>query len=268
MTRLLASIVFLLSAVLLAGAQDPTPATKPSSISGTVVKEPGSEALKKVLVQVIAERAGESYTASTDADGQFNIENIAPGRYRVFLERTGFVGINERGLKSDTNVFTVQAGQAVEGLLFRMLSTAVITGRVTDEDGDPMSGISLFAQRKRPGKTARESVASGTTNDHGEYRLFGLFPGQYWIVAMPPPDFRDYERPHKKSPSGANSADTQNDSADANDAQPETRYLTTYYPGTYDAMQASSVALKAADEMPVNFTLAPARTYRVRGIVT
>ena len=33
-------------------------------------------------------------------------------------------------------------------------------------------------------------------------------------------------------------------------------------------MQASTVTLKAGDEMPVNFTLAPARTYRVRGIVT
>ena len=33
-------------------------------------------------------------------------------------------------------------------------------------------------------------------------------------------------------------------------------------------MQASTVTLKAGDEMPVNLTLAPARTYRVRGIVT
>jgi len=235
-----------------------------------VVKEPGSEPLKKVLVQVVAEnqQAGGNYTASTDADGHFRIENVVPGRYRLFLERTGFVGVNERGLKSDTNVVTIRVGQNADGLLFRMLATAVVTGRITDEDGDPMSGVAVLAQKKKPGKTARENVASGTTNDLGEYRLSGLFPGQYWIVAMPPPDFRDYERPHKKSPSGANSADTQNDSADANDAQPETRYLTTYYPGTYDAMQASSVALKAADEMPVNFTLAPARTYRVRGIVT
>jgi hypothetical protein len=33
-------------------------------------------------------------------------------------------------------------------------------------------------------------------------------------------------------------------------------------------MQASAVTLKAGDEMPVNFTLVPGRTYRVRGIVT
>ena len=70
---------------------------------------------------------------------------------------------------------------------------------------------------------------------------------------MPPPDFRDYEKQEKAS---------------AGEGQPDTRYVNTYYPGTYDAMLASSVTLKAGDEMPVNFTLVPARTYRVRGIIT
>ena len=52
------------------------------------------------------------------------------------------------------------------------------------------------------------------------------------------------------------------------EAQTETRYVKTYYPGTADDSQASPVALKAGDEMPVNLTLVPTRTYRVRGIVT
>jgi protocatechuate 3,4-dioxygenase beta subunit len=262
MKRSLALVFFILSAWCVASAQQPSPSTNASSISGAVVKEPGSEPLKKVLVQVIAEnqKEGGNYTASTDTDGHFHIENVAPGRYRIFLERTGFVGTNERGLKSDTNIFTAQPGQSVDDLLFRMVPTAVITGRITDEDGDPMSGVTVFAQRKKPGKTAREGAASGTTNDLGEYRLSGLFPGQYWIVAMPRPDFRDYDQPSKKS-QNSNPDDIQGG------AQPETRYLTTYYPGTYDAMQGSAVTLKAGDEMPANFTLVPARTYRVRGIV-
>ncbi|MGD0601091.1 MAG: carboxypeptidase-like regulatory domain-containing protein, partial [Terriglobales bacterium] len=105
---------------------------------------------------------------------------------------------------------------------------------------------------------AREAVGSGATNDLGEYRLAGLFPGQYSLMAMPPPDFRDYETQQEKSPPSGN----------LGDAQPDTRYVSTYYPGTYDAVQASILTLKAGDEMPVNFTLAPARTYRIRGIVT
>jgi hypothetical protein len=250
----------LLSAWLLASAQEPAPAAKATSIAGTVVQEPGSLPLKKVLVQVVAEdqKQGGNYTASTDADGRFQIESVVPGRYRLFLERTGFVGVNGRGLKSDVNVVTVQAGQSLEDLLFRMLPTAIISGRITDEDGDPMSEVRVVVQKKKPGKATRETAGTAATNDLGEYRLAGLFPGQYWIVAMPPPDFRDYERQQEKSPQGDNQGN----------ARPDNRYVTTYYPDTYDAMQASSVKLKAGDEMPVNFTLVPAITYRVRGIVT
>jgi protocatechuate 3,4-dioxygenase beta subunit len=260
MTRSLALAFFILSAFVFASAQEPASTAHASSIAGSVVKEPGSQPLKKVLVEVVAEnqKEGGNYTASTDADGRFHIENVVPGRYRVFIEKTGFVGVNAHGLKSDTNVFTVQAGQVVEDLLFRMLPTAVISGRITDEDGDPMSGVRVVALKKKPGKSARESVGTEATNDLGEYRLAGLFPGQYWIVAMPPPDFRDYEK-QEKSLVGE---------AQAGQGQPDTRYVNTYYPGTYDALQASAVTLKAGDEMPVNFTLVPARTYRVRGIIT
>ena len=255
MKRSLVLAHFILSAFVLASAQESVPAPHASSIAGTVVKEQGSQPLKKVLVQVVAEnqKEGGNYTASTDADGHFHIENVLPGRYRIFIERTGFVGVNEHGLKSDVNVFTVQAGQAVDDLLFRMLPTAVISGRITDEDGDPMAGVVVIALKKKPGKSTRESVGTVGTNDLGEYRVAGLFPGQYWIVAMPPVDFRDYEKQEKSL---------------AGEGQPDTRYVNTYYPGTYDAMQASAVTLKAGDEMPVNLTLVPARTYRVRGIIT
>jgi protocatechuate 3,4-dioxygenase beta subunit len=260
MTRSLASVFLLLSVALLAAAQDSAPAANPSFITGTVVKEPGSQPLKKVLVQVIAEdqKQGGNYTASTDGDGHFRIENVAPGRYRIFTEKTGFTGANEHGSKCDATIVTVQAGQAVEDLQFRMLPTAIISGRVTDEDGDPMSGVRVIVQRKRPGNAGRESAGIEATNDLGEYRVANLFPGQYWIVAVPPPDFRDYEAPHEKTPSGDGQGGV----------QPDTRYLATYYPGTYDAAQASTVTLRAGDEMPVNFMLAPARTYWVRGMVT
>ncbi len=160
-------------------------------------------------MQVVAEdqkNGGSNYTTTTDADGHFHIDNVVPGRYRIFFERTGFVGVNARGAKADTNVLTVPPGQSLEDLLFRMLPTAVITGRITDEDGDPLSEVRVIAQKKRPGKNTREGVATVGTNDLGEFRLAGLFPGQYWIVAIPAPDFRDYEQPaepqaHHRSPS-------------------------------------------------------------------
>ncbi|HSZ64444.1 MAG TPA: carboxypeptidase-like regulatory domain-containing protein [Terriglobales bacterium] len=261
MKRSLTLALLFCTVVLLASAQDSVPASKTSSIAGTVVKEPGSQPLKKVLIQVVAEGQGESYAVSTDADGHFRVEGVVPGRYSIFLERTGFVGVNNRGRKSDVNVVTVQSGQSLEDLLFRMLPTATITGRITDEDGDPMSGVRIFALRKKPGKSTREAVSSNASNDLGEYRLTGLFPGQYSILAMPPPDFRDYEKASEKPPSTAAENGSQAET-------PDTRYLSTYYPGTNDPAQATPVEVKAGDEIPVNLTLVPARTYRIRGTVT
>src|SRR5271165_4121237 len=137
MTRTFFPLLTIVFAAALLPVRAQAPA-KTSSISGTVVKEPGSEPLKKVLVQIIAETQGESYTASTDADGHFRVDNVAPNRYRIFVERTGFTGVNGRGVQSEVNVLTVQAGETVDDLLFRMLPTAVVSGRVTDDDGDPI----------------------------------------------------------------------------------------------------------------------------------
>src|SRR5271166_6210198 len=266
MMRPLFLLAVIFVALLPARAQAPPTSAKTSSVSGTVVKEPGGQPLKKVVVQIIAEdqKQAGNYTATTDADGHFQVGNVVPGRYRIFLERTGFVGVNRRGLRDDANVVTVQAGQSLDDLLFRMLPTAVITGRITDEDGDPMPEVRVVAQKKRPGKSKRESLGMVATNDLGEYRIAGLFPGQYWILALPPPDVRDYQRQQDQPPKGADT----DPNTDRRDAQPERRYLTTYYPGTYDAMQASAVTLSAGDEMPINFTLVPGRTYSVRGMVT
>src|ERR1700690_2650204 len=259
MTRFPALALLFLSLLPRADAQSASPQRDAPYLAGTVVDEPGSHPLKKVLVQAVAEDQHQNgtYSSTTDADGHFRIDNIVPGRYRVFFEKTGFTEVNGRGHRADVNVITIPTDKPLDDIVFHMLSTAAITGRVTDEDGDPMSNVRVVVEKKMPGKGKRGSMGAAATNDLGEYRVAGLFPGQYLVAAMPPPDARDYERPRVKVAATAGS-----------DAQPETRYVTTYYPGTSDGSQASLIALKAGDEMPVNLTLVPTRTYRVRGIVT
>jgi hypothetical protein len=248
-------ILGLLSSLLPATVQPGTQPVNTASIEGIVIKEPGSEPLKKVLLQVIADdqNGGSNYTATTDSDGRFRIEKMAGGRYRIYLEKTGYVEINSHGRKSEGHFVSLRDGEEIKDFSLQMLPTAIISGRVVDEDGDPMPEAVVFVQRKKPGARL-ETAGSERTNDLGEFRFHGLFPGQYVIVVMPPPDFRDYERQHEKSPKEP--------------AQPDMRYLTTYYPGTYDAAQASVVTLRPGDELPLNLTLFPSRTYRVRGIVT
>jgi len=236
-----------------AAAQDPP---KSASISGTVIKEPGDQPLKKVLLHLITQnqQEGANYTTESDSEGHFRFDDVQPGRYRLLLEKTGFHSVNVRGHRTDGPVLTVQREQEITGLLLQMLQSAIITGKVVDEDGDPMPNYGVSLLKRKPGKSNHPELAGEErTNDLGEYRFSGLFPGQYFVAVVPPPDIRNFAH-IKKTPESPSRADT--------------TYLTTYYPGTNDGTMASPIELRAGEELPVNFTLIPTHSYRIRGIVT
>jgi len=257
MKRCLILALCVLSILTQTQAQVSTSPPNTATLAGTVIKETGSQPLKKVLLHVIAEdqKQGGNYTAETDSEGRFRIEKVQSGRYRILLEKSGFHHVNVHGHEMTGSILTVRAGQEINDLLFQMLPAAVIRGRVVDEDGDPLPGFEVALLRNLPGKS-REPVRANNdrTNDLGEYRFGGLFPGQYFVTVVPPPDLRNFEH-LAKGPDDAAS-------------KPDQNYLTTYYPGTTDSAQASAISLRAGDEMPVNFTMIPGRTYRVRGIIT
>lgn len=258
MKFLFAIVVCALGILSQASAENATSPPSTASLSGTVVKEPGSQPLKKVLLYLFAEdqkQGGGNYTADTDSEGHFRIEKVQPGRYRLLLEKTGFHEINLRGHAAQSWILTVQPGQKMDDLLFLMQPSAVITGRVADEDGDPLANYGVTLLRKRPGKSREpEEFRNDRTNDLGEYRFGGLFPGQYFVAVVPLADSRNFEHLTKDS--------------ETTDSKQDLNYLVTYYPGTTDSAQAAVISVRAGDEMPVNVTMIPGRTYRVRGIVS
>src|ERR1700721_1548565 len=97
-----------------------------ASVAGIVTKEPGSEPVKKAIIELIAESQndGGNYTAVTGPDGSFHIENIAPGRYRLFVERTGYQEIDKHRRRAEGRVLTLSAGQDQKDLMIRLQSAA------------------------------------------------------------------------------------------------------------------------------------------------
>src|ERR1700722_7295430 len=111
---MLRSVIF----VLVAGAAAQTPGTAQKVVSravveGVVIKDPGSEPVKKPLMELIAENqaVGGDYTAVTGADGLFRIEGVVPGTYRLFTERTGFLEVDKHHARTEGRVLTLAAGQ-------------------------------------------------------------------------------------------------------------------------------------------------------------
>ena len=64
----------------------------------------------------------------------------------------------------------------------------IISGRVVDEFNEPVSKVYVRAQKASyvQGERVFSVVMETQTNDLGEYRLFGLVPGRYYISALHP----------------------------------------------------------------------------------
>ena len=234
------------------------------AVAGTVVRASTGEPLKKARIFVYSRnsRSGDDssgrFVAISDATGHFAFDDLPPGRYDMDVDRTGFVsqryGQDQPGKPGAT--LTLAPGQKMTDLLFRLQTAGVIAGHVTDEDGEPAQGVDIQVQRRTySGQGARVNTwGNSQTNDLGEYRVFGLEPGRYYILATWNEQQFAYDRAKLAS---------------ASRAEASLGYVPTYYPGTTDASRAVLVQVSAGAEVPsVDFVLTRSRTYSVRGRVS
>lgn len=227
-----------------------------ANVSGIVLQDLTEQGLRKVVVTLTGQDPDkrQDYATSTDAFGQFRIEGVAPGEYEVAITRTGFVRTNSQ---TEKNRITVAAGQDVTGLVYKLQAAGVISGRITEADGEPLAGVTVSAARVGKsgepvgvvgGRTGDAGEAS--TNDLGEYRIANLRAGDYIVEAQlhggsgPPPDPADHGR-QKNRPV----------------------YALTFYPGTADQRQAGMVRVAGGANSIAGFTLLVSRSYRVSGKV-
>jgi len=72
-------------------------------------------------------------------------------------------------------------------IVVHLTPEATLAGRVLDEDRDPVANVSvrLFGYRYQLGLRRTEPMALGETDSSGAFRLTGIGPGQYYMVAMP-----------------------------------------------------------------------------------
>jgi hypothetical protein len=234
------------------------PKTQECAISGIVVKLAGSEPVKTATVQLQSlQDLAHTISVVTDMSGRFQLSGIDPGRYRLKVSRAGFV-MQEYGQRTPNDPgaeIRLSAGQNLRDLLFRLIPWGVIAGRVLDEEGEPLPWAQVSALREvySSGKRRLSSEALVPTNDLGEFRLFGLKPGRYFVSAK-----------YKAGLHIVGRGEVRED--DRDDSRPE--FMPIYYPNSPDPARASTIALKAGEEITsVEILLRPVTTYRVRGRV-
>jgi protocatechuate 3,4-dioxygenase beta subunit len=252
-------VLGLMSAAAAAQIPPPTQTKNPSehtdtcTIQGVVVKAGTGEPLHKAWVDATPENARTREdveaggSAETDAMGRFEITGLAPGRYHLSASRDGFVmqSYGQSDPSKPLIPWTLSPGQKLENIAFQLTPAGVISGHVYDEDGEPVLDGPVQALRYGYENGQRQLLSQGwtKTNDLGEYRLFGLNPGRYFVMATGP----DIHRRVKNNREGFGSI---------------------YYPGVLDPARAAPVDVVAGGEFSgVDFSLQLAKTYTVRGHV-
>ena len=236
----------------LAGAgfgQPVRPAAKPASVEGTVVNRATKEPLRKVAVRL--SQGNLIYETTTDPGGVFRLAQVPPGSYRVSAEKAGFVR-SGAGSRSPGSL-ALAGGEKLTGLVIELTPQAVVTGRVTDEDGDAMQSatVQLWRMGYRSGRRQLTSVQGMGTNDLGEFRIAGIAPGKYYLSASKPD--------RSWNPSGGGRAHT---------ASAETGYVTHYWPAALEAASASPLELGAGQVMSgMEMRLTRVPVSRIRGHV-
>jgi len=109
----------------------------------------GGQPLKKVTVKLNPEdkENGTAYKAITDFEGRFKFEKVDAGDYTLTIERNGFL---ETGKQNGSHKLSLHPGDEVKSIVLRIPPSAVINGKILDNDGDPLPRVSVTV--RKPGQ--------------------------------------------------------------------------------------------------------------------
>jgi len=122
-----------------------------------------------------------STSAMSDSAGAFRFSGLVPGKYILVAYKPGF----SQGDPIQTFSKPVELKESTEGLQVTLEPLGVITGKVLDEEGQPVPGVNIIAISRQivDGERRIKTNRTVVTDDQGAYRLWNMAPGKYYIKA-------------------------------------------------------------------------------------
>ena len=231
-----------------------TPAKSEALLEGSVVNKVTGAAVKHAHVMYIRVPSDNSSPISTDtdADGHFSM-SLQAGSYRLWVERPGFArqAYGSRTPEGTGTVLTLAPGQQMRDVNLRMVPLGAISGRILDEEGEPVQGVGIQVLRfsYATGRRQLIPIMGTSTNDRGEYRAYGLGSGRYYLLAT----LRGAPLSHPEETAAL---------------VPEVQdpFAAVYYPGVLDFTSASEIPLPEGAELnDADFHLQRVPAVTVRG---
>ena len=221
------------------------------------------------------------YGALTGVDGRFAFPSVAPGRYQFVAISPGYVPaeFGQKRTKGPGLPLVVTAGQAMPNLRMEMVPTGAISGRVTDSYGQPIAIADVFVLKSsyQEGQRILTQFLSAKTDERGEFRLFWLTPGTYYLNVVVPDTpnqadlimnseninlatsfigVRTILRDVLSRPIGTGAAENES-------------HVPVYYPSTTNPQQARPIEVRPGEDIRgIYITAGVVRTFHVRGVVS
>jgi hypothetical protein len=211
-------------------------------------------------------RGATDFRAITDDEGQFVVSDVSPGRYVLEVSKPGFV-VTQYGalaIGAAGTPLDVEAGSSVS-LVVRMPRSAALSGTIRDVSGRPIPNLRVSAGDR-----------TATTDDLGQYRIWGLTPGRYRIAAIPPASagpaavlaataVTDWLR---RASAGESAALRIGPTMQAASITRSVTYSPVYYPGTVDMSSAASIEVAPGQEQAgLDFAMVWSDARRISGRV-
>jgi protocatechuate 3,4-dioxygenase beta subunit len=227
-------------------------------VAGRVVSAETGAPLRRAQVRLSGAELRSGRVAMTDADGRYEFRELPPGRYTLTASKAGYVAIQygQRRAFEPGRPLELRDAQVIDRADFALPRGSAITGRVLDEFGEPVAEAVVQALHYQYVGGRRQLVPTGRmgqTNDLGQFRIYGLPPGEYYVSASAREGLV-----MGLDPAAVLSSGTRVESSS---------YAPTYYPGTPNVAEAQRLAIGVGQEASgIDFALLPVRTARLSGI--
>ena len=220
-----------------------------ASIRGKIVNAEGRP-LRRVQVRLSGESIPEGRTTSTNGFGRFEISELPAGRYTLNTSRAGYLGMafGQSRPGEPGRPIELAEGQTFGNADLVLTHTALISGHVFDEAGEPLAGANVLTLQMRffNGRRRLTPVrGNAITDDTGRYRLSGLEPGEYYVQASSRETWEG--DPPDKQMLG---------------------FVPTFFPASPSAGEAQRVRVRAGQEVSaIDIGLIPGKVGKVSGTV-
>jgi len=250
---------------LASGQQSADPPLGRAVIEGAVINSQNGRMVPRATVVLRnARKPADAKSMRADGTGHFVFTDLDPGAYRLFADRQGYFNDTRRGglpLRVE-----VSAGEQRKDLLLRLMPTAVVTGQIMDENADPLRHVQvkLLARTYRGGRMVLDAAGLGLSDDRGEYRIYDVQPGHYYILAQATAAIsaKGLQAAAATGTEGITQA-----SGSEPDPEPDFTYAPQFYPGTSEFLQAQSLPVGPGDELHSNFVMMARPSVSVQGRV-